>query len=247
MANNKQVLKALRQADRTPGHIDADTFAAQGSLSTTASGARSELATLKTDTVQMLRDDIPFLLALPAYEQFSTVGDGSTQTFNLANDIVDSPYVEALSLWSDGARVAADSIDFAGDAFDYSDGGAVEELDAFYICGDAATLEIRKEAPASNANSSQQLYRNNIGRIHRTDLAEQPEYLQVDKTDLQPFIASDWDLTAYLNAPYTVRWDDDADRGAEPDNALLDLPAYRGQATVAGLGGVIQQDIAGDR
>jgi len=175
----------------------------------------------------------PFRVAIPAYETFTTDGTaGNTETFNLGNDLVETPNTQPIVLWLDGTYYGEpDAVDYANDTFDVTDAGTDSTVHAYYVSGDAATVTIRKRSADGDAQET--IYTSNTGVTHETDQSEQPETLRFEH-DLQRFVGTDQFLEITVNAPYTVRFDEDAD-GTNATNALIGLSLQRGQSPVPGL------------
>ena len=103
-------------------------------------------------------------LFVPTHESFDTDGSGTQQTFSLSHDLADSPAAAGspdstgvdssppsrgqadLVLYSDGSRVTPDQVDYDNNQFDYTDGGAVETLDVYYLWKDGSQVNARWES-----------------------------------------------------------------------------------------------------
>ncbi|MDG5778199.1 hypothetical protein VB773_01445 [Haloarculaceae archaeon H-GB2-1] len=232
----------LNKASRQPGHIAPADMETEVS----SQGVRSEIAAYTAATAHMLRPRQPFRVAVPAYEKFTSDGSAdNTETFSLTHSVVDSPATQSVVVWLDGEYYGApDSTDFDADEIDVTDSGTGSNVHVYYISDAPATLELRKSVPASSTDSSQQVYKGNVGLVHGTKQTEQPEYLDLNETPLHAWLGTDMTLTAYIDAPYTVRFEDGDGDGTEPTNALLNVPAYIGQSEVAGLTSAIKQDMS---
>lgn len=205
------------------------------STSVNTTNERSVVASLQADgplAVMGARAN-PFRLAIPAYETFTTNGTaGDTETFNLSNDLVDTPNTQPIVLWLDGSYYGEpDAVDYANNTFDVTDAGTGSTVHAYYVSGDAATVTLRKRSADGDAQET--IFTANTGVIHTTDQSEQPEVLRFNH-QLERFVGTDQFLEVTVDAPFTVRFDEDTD-DTNATNALLGLSVQRGQAPVSGL------------
>ncbi|MEA5388341.1 hypothetical protein VB779_15715 [Haloarculaceae archaeon H-GB11] len=238
----QDLMERLQRASRQPGHIAPDDM----DTSVNSQGQRSEIGTYRAGTAHMLRRDRPFRVAIPAYESDTTNGTADdTETFGLSHSVVDTPATQSVVVWLDGTYYGTpDSVDYDADEIDVTDSGTNSTVHIYYISDEPATLELRKSVPSSTTDGSQQVYKSNVGLVHGTRQTEQAEYLDVEGTPMHPWLGTDMTLTAYIEAPYTVRWTDNDGDGTEPTNALLNVPAFIGQSEVAGLTTAVKQDMA---
>ncbi len=210
-------------------------------------GQRSRVARYRTGSLLavLAGRSNPFKIAMPAYESFTTDGTGgNTETFTLSNDLIDPPHTQGIVVWENGSyQGMPGTVDFANNTFDYTDDGTSNTLHVFYIAGDAATLEVRKSAPSSSTKASQVLYEENLALVHETDQNDQPEFFEFGETPLQQFVGTDQAIDVYIDAPYTVRFSDPDGDGAEPTNALLNIPTAETGESVQGLPGIIKADM----
>jgi hypothetical protein len=206
-------------------------------------GERSKVAEFTGDVANRLRGDKRILIALPAYEQFSSDGTGgNTETFNLGHDIIQSPVTDDAIVYIGGESYGRpDSIDYANNSIDVTDPGSNNNVHVFYVPGDAASIEVEKVAPN---DTTQGLYDTNAKLLNGTNQHKEPEYLDTGETPLKPWIPGDFRVAVYVDAPYQVAYEDTAGDGATADNYLLSLPAMRGQDTVPGLAADVRQDMA---
>ena len=241
MAND--VIERLKQVQRTPGSLGVSTFRAEGTLDANSPGERSLIAEFTAGTVHAIRDDLPFPVAVPAYEKFVTDGTAdNAETFNLSHDLLDAPYVESIAVWNGGSLVQPDSVDYDADAFTITDAGTASNLHVYYISSAPATIEIVKATPSGQNATTGELYSSNLGLVHTTNQSEQPETFEFSHNS-EPFVAQDMKVQIYLNAPYQVRFEDADGDGSEPTNALLEIPVFRGKDTVPGLGQLIKAEM----
>ena len=218
----------------------------QFETATNSQGSLSEIATLVADTALALRSGRknPLRVAIPAYESFTTDGDGSDQTFTVTHDLVECPDTQDVVVWFDGDyQGSPKSIDHDADEFTVSGPGSAVTVHAYYISGKAATFQLRKKTPSAKQSSSAKLYEANLGLVHQANQSEQPEFLSLDESPLERFIASDMELTARIKAPYQVRWTDPDGDETEPTNVLLQAPAQKANGEIEGLSSAVSADM----
>lgn len=214
--------------------------------STNSQGSLSEIASLVADTALAARAgrSNPLRVAIPAYQSFTTAGDGSDQTFTVTHDLVECPDTQDVVVWFDGDyQGSPKSIDHDADSFTVSGPGSAVTVHAYYISGKAATFQLRKKTPSAKQSSNAKLYEANLGLVHQANQSEQPEYLSLGESPLERFIASDMELTARIDAPYQVRWTDPDGDDTEPTNVLLQVPAQKANKEIEGLRSAISADM----
>lgn len=236
------VREALRKTPVNPGHVTPDEFRTEGTTTVNTTGERSEVAELILDTpINILSGrSNPFDVVVPAYESFSSDGtDGNTETFNLNNDVIESPNGQNVIVWIGGTYYGQpDAVDYANDTIDVTDPGSNNNIYVWYIPGNPATLEIEKAIPSGETNSSKTLHTNQLRRLHEQKQDEQPDFFTL--SGWEPYVASDMKLLVYVDAPYTVRFEDPNGDGATPTNMRLDVPVERAERSVPGLRGTIK-------
>ncbi|MFC7226309.1 hypothetical protein N0B31_02755 [Salinirubellus salinus] len=227
------VRRRLSDLGRRRDELSPDDF----ETAVNSQGKDSVVATLQADAVLALMSGRahPLKLAVPAYESFTTDGTAdNTETFTLTHDIVDSPDTLDAVVWLDGTYYGTpDSIDYSTGDIDVTDSGTNSTVHVYYVSGKAATLNLRKVA--ADGNTREDLFTVNPALVHQTNQAEQPEFLTLDESQAQPFVAADMSLEVVVNAPYTVRYTDPDGDGTEPTNALLSIPVQRGEGVIDGL------------
>ncbi|WP_256299915.1 hypothetical protein [Haloarchaeobius salinus] len=234
-----------------PGHINTGEW----EFSQSTPDEPSTVATYQAPRPIRIREDREFDLAVPAFETFTTVGDGSTQTFNLSHNLLDTPATEALVLWKvldsapdgmpAGQRETPDSIDFEGNSFDYTDSGNVENLFVYYIPRDPAVVEFTKVAPGGGATLEQPLFEVPTAIAHTRDQSKDPLSFDLGRTALQDTVPRKWKIVATVDAPYPVAFEDEEGRGTSATNALLAVPRAQTEARIRGLKDAVKADIAG--
>lgn len=183
-------------------------------------------------------------LMFAVHETKTTDGSGNSQTFNLANNLIDTANTTDLVLFSDGARVQPDSIDHANDSFDYTDGGAAENLDVFYVARDPVQIEVEKSAPRAQGNVGEVVFDDVTSMLHERDQNKEPPEMEFDRA-LEPVVPSDWTIDIYAEGPVALAWEDDAG-DVEAVNAVVSLPINRANQNVPGLSQAVKQDIIDD-
>jgi hypothetical protein len=148
-----EVLQHLDQVPTQNQRLKRQDF----TLTDGTSGERSKIASYQPKVPLALRQDTDMRLVIVAAEEFTHSGGGSTDTFNLSQNIVNSPTSTALVLYDDGDIVQPDSVDYGGDSFDYTDNDT-STLHALYVARDASVLEIEKSAPRSQGNVTEVVF-----------------------------------------------------------------------------------------
>jgi len=244
---NGELSERLAATAASPTTITPRTFRESGQTSANVSGQRSRIARLRVDTLYRLHSGRgnPMRVAIPAYESFTTDGTAdNTETFSLSNDVLDAPVTEAVDVWLDGSHYGTpDAVDYDANTIDVTDSGTASTVHVFYTAADAANLELVKSTPNAGSNSSQELYNEQLRLVHQTEQQEQPEFLTLNQTPLQEWIAEDMALDVYITAPYTVRFEDPDGDGAIATNALLNIPAHEGKDTVPGMASAVRADM----
>lgn len=236
------VMDRLAEADVRNTSLSPRQF----ETATNSQGSTSAIATLIADTALALRTgrSNPLRIAIPAYQSFETAGDGSEQTFTVTHNLVESPDTQDVVVWFDGEyQGSPTAVDHDADEFTIDGPGAQQTVHAYYISGKAATFEIRKKTPSAKQTANAKLYEANLGLVHQANQSEQPEFLSLNDSPLERFVASDMELAARIKAPYQVRWSDPDGDGTEPTNALLQLPAQKANREIEGLGSAISADM----
>jgi hypothetical protein len=208
------------------------------------SGTKSLVATFQAPNPLVLRPDSPLYIVAPAFETFTSSGNGNQETFNLSNSITQSPQSVDLILFADGSQVSEDSIDYSNDTFDYTDGGAQEDLAVYYISDESdASLIIEREAPPTDGNVSDRVFDTPLSLMHQRDQNEQPRHFQVGQSPLQRVVPTNWKINVFVDASYQVKFEDSANGGTTAINGLLSLPYKQGHQRVDGLGKAVARNI----
>jgi hypothetical protein len=237
------VLEELQDLDAENQRLRKADF----DLTDATANQRSKVAEYQPDLPLALREDADMRIAFVAGEEFTTDGTGgNTETFNLSNDIVDSPNATDLVLYDSGSRVQPDSVDHATDSFDYTNPDASQDtLHAFYVARNPGTVEIEVVSPKAQGNVSKTVYDDVTSIIAERNQNKEP--LEFDFDDaLEGLIPARWNLQVYVDAPFAVRWDDGGlatSNGDEAVNAIVSMPVRRAHNNVEGLGQAVKQDI----
>lgn len=95
----------------------------------------------------------PMELFMFTHESKTTNGTaGTTETFALANDLINSPAMSDapvsagqadLVLFEDGTQVAPDSVNYSADEFTFTNNTGGSTLDVYYLWGDPSKIEAR--------------------------------------------------------------------------------------------------------
>lgn len=186
-----------------------------------------------------LRNGARYRVVPVARESFTTDGSGSSQTFTLANDLIESEVSEDLVLFADDSQTDPDSVDYAADSFDYTDDGTTQDLDVFYVTATQAQLKLRKVAPSGS--NSETLIEHDAALINRRDPNRDPLEFQLNDSPLQGTVPKDWRLEWTIDGPFSAGFDPDTD--PVPINFLVSVPINRAQvAEVDGLASAVSAD-----
>lgn len=236
-SRRENVLDRLRSVPSSNQWLTPDDFTQTGNTV----NELSKIAEYQTEQPIAVRGGVAADVHMVAYEEFTTDGTASnTETFNLSHDIVDAASVaDDFLLYEGGTEQSADSVDYAANSFDYTDDGTANTLHAYYIVGDQALLQFRKTAPKSHWDELKEL---DAGIVNLREQTRDP--ITFDFRDpLDGVIPTDWKLEVYINAPYTVQWEDDTDSAATADNLMLSVPIRRATEEIPGLSEAVTQAI----
>jgi hypothetical protein len=245
--SRRNIMRRLRGSGWQPGKFALRDFSFEGPNTT---GQESVVADIEADRPVALRDDkdADLTLVVPAWETFSTDATAdNTETFNLSNNLTDSPSTASLVLWEDGTVVQPDSVDHANDAFDYTSSGTDTTLDVFYVPRDPADVHLKKVVSDGAVSIGQNVYEENTAILHSRDQAEQPTEVDVSGSDLERYIPRKSNLQLSVDAPYTVRFEAPARANGTPraTNAIVSVPKFQTEQNVPGLLQAVKADAAG--
>jgi len=236
-----EVMQDLAAAATTKKRLRKSDF----SLSNGTGGEESTIATYDVETPLVLREQADIRLVLTTVEEFQTAGNGNQETFSLSNDIISQVNSADLVLYSDGSRTSPDSIDYANDSFDYTDGGNQERLHAHYVARDPGQVEIEKVAPRSQGRVSEVVYDDATSLLHERDQNDEPPSFDFDQPEAKA-VPRKWQLRITLDAPYPAEWDDSSENNSQDTtatNAIVSLPTKVASRDVPGLGGAVKRHI----
>mgnify|MGYP000002912574 FL=1 len=213
-------------------------------LSDGTAGERTLVASREAQVPIRVREGPAARLAFVAGEEKTTNATADdTETFSLSHNLVDSKNTENLILYAGGSRVQPDSIDYANDAFDYTDAGTETTLHAFYVARDPGVVTVEKVAPKTSSQMSETLTEDTTSGIADRDQNQNP--VQFEFTDpYQGVVPANWSLNIYVDSPFAVRWDDanlSTSNGDDATNALIDIPIVQYEGTVSGLGRAVKR------
>lgn len=151
--------------------------------------------------------DRPLELFVFAHEQFSH--DGTTTTYSLSHDLVDSPSLSTapgtgsgrhdLVLYEDGTQVSPSNVDYANDTFEY-DGGAAATLDVYYVWDASSQINARWES--TNGEEHKRRFSGTVSQFHtaktfsrQQDATFNNRFRAKEKEHVRFFINTDVDLT----------------------------------------------------
>jgi hypothetical protein len=235
-----EVIKKLRQMAGDPTRLKRSEY---DDFYDGTSGEKTLIASFKAPNPMVLRPDRPLRIVAPAFETFTTSGNGNSETFTFGNSITESPQSVDLILYADGSQEAEDSIDYANDTFDYTDDGTQQDLAVYYISDDDADLIIERQAPATNGSVSDRVFDTPLALMHQRDQNKQPRQFAVGESPLQRVVPTDWKINVYIDAEYTTKFEDSANGGTEAVNGLLSVPYKQGHREVDGLGTAVAHNI----
>lgn len=247
MANQSQgpmqkVMQQLAETPATSQRLRRDSF----DLSNGVAGARTKIASYTAESPLVLQPG-EMRLMFTAVEEFQTSGNGNQETFNLSNNVIPTDNTNDFVLFSDGNRAKADSVDYAADSFDYTDGGAQEYLHACYIPRDPVQVEIVKSAPKKQGTVSQTVYDDVTAVLHERNQHKEPPSMEFPSNQsLKPVVPRKWSIDIYADGDVSLQWDDSDlanPQGATATNALVSIPVNRAKRDVQNLGQAVKADI----
>ena len=232
----QDIVEKLAEIPTKPGTLRRDDFDA--SLHSGGSGETTILSKRARQPFA-LRPGATYRVVPVARETFTSDGSGTQQTFNLSHDLFDSDVSDDLVLFADGARVSPDAVDYGADSFDYTDGGAQEDLTVFYVAVTQAQVKLRKVAPGGS--NSETLVEHDTALINRRDPNRDPLEFSLTASPLQRLVPKDWRLEWTVKGPFSAGWDPDTD--PVPVNFLVSVPINRARtAEVEGLAAAVSDD-----
>ncbi|WP_255198011.1 hypothetical protein [Halorarius litoreus] len=238
---------AVRALNNTPGKRQT-LGKGQFSLTDGTANERTMVASYQARGVPFeVREDAAARISFVTAEEFTADGTDNVETHNLSYNLVETKNTQNLVLYADGSRVQPDSIDYAGNSFDYDDGGNNEVLHAFYVARDPGSVTIEKVAPKAQASISETLTQDTTSALADRDQNKEP--VTFEFTDaLEGVVPANWRLNVYVDAPAPVRWDDDnlgTTNGDVATNAVVSLPIVQYEQGVPGLEDAVKRSAIG--
>ncbi|WP_340101220.1 hypothetical protein [Salinibaculum salinum] len=105
----QSIIDVLKQVPASSTQLRRPDF----DLSNGTADQWTKIAGYQAETLMFLRPDAAMRLAFTAVEQFETPGDGLETTYDLANDIIETPNTAPLVLYEGGSRVQPASVDYS--------------------------------------------------------------------------------------------------------------------------------------
>lgn len=239
----QRVVQALANVPANEQRLKRQDF----DLTNGTANARTKIASYRAESPVAFRAGEAVRLMLVTVEEFTTEGDSAQDTYNLSHDIIPTSNTTDFVLFSDGTRTQADSVDYAGDSFNYTDGSSAETLHAYYVPRDPVQIEVVKSAPKSQGKVSEVVYDDTTSILHeRNQHKEPPEMDFSGRSPLAPIVPRKWTVDIYADGPVPFEWDDSAEANSQSTtavNAVVSLPVNRAQRDVSNLAQAVKQDI----
>lgn len=246
MAPNKamqQAAAALAQVPATEQQLKRGDF----TLTNGTANARTKVASFRAESPIAFREDAVRMMFVTV-EQFQTNATaGDTETFNLSNDIIPTSNTTDFVLFEGGNRVQPDSVDYAGNSFNYTDNGTGNYLHAYYVFGDPVKVEVVKQAPKSQGRVEETVYDDVTSILHERNQHKEPPRMDFStRSPLAPVVPRKWTVDIYADGPLPIEWDDANEANPQNTtavNAVVSLPVNRAQRDVPNLAQAVKQDI----
>jgi len=229
----QDIMQRLRQVPASRQKLRKDDF----DLTNGSANERSLIAEHKAKTPTFFRPDRGGRLAFATVEEFQTPGDGTQTTYNLSNDLIQTPNTDNLVLYEAGSVVQPDSIDYSGDTFTYTGPGAAEYLHAAYVPRDPVLIEIERQAPRAQGGVTDVILDEPTSLLHSQDQNQEPPEFQ-GTHPLDFAVPKNWKVQIYAKGPVPFEWDDGAEsnsQGAVASNSVVSLPVRRANSDVPWL------------
>lgn len=192
----------------------------------------------------------PIEFFMMTHEQKTTGGVGAQETFNLANALADSPHLDGdsgtdgedtappsngsadLVLYSDGVQVAPDAVRYhdhatGADQFDYTDGGAVETLDVYYVFRDS--FQINGEYYVANEQSWEPVFTGTRG-LHVSNIYNDEEmYTFHNAFTVGPKEKLKFQISTAVDL---ANWNSNTEDGTEPTAGAAAFSSFRLPVTI---------------
>lgn len=254
MADLLQTARAVDDAPKKLNKLKKSEF----DLSEGSTNQRTRIASYEAE-VPLVLTERAMALAFTVVEEFQTNGTADdTETFNLANDAIQTPNTNDFLLYESGNRVQPDSVDYAADSFDYTDDGTGNFLHAYYVPREATQVEIEVKAPKSHGGVSRTVYDDVTSLLHERNQQKEPPRMSFDAPEgarsdrqqgaqaLQRVLPRKWRLDVYQNGPVAFSWtdaDEANSQGTTATSALLTMPVARLSQQMPELAAAVRQSI----
>jgi hypothetical protein len=210
-------------------------------LSNGTSGSKTKIAEYQADLPIALREEA-MRLVFVSHENFTTDGaGGNTETFNVSEDLIETPNTTDLVTFLDGDRAQPDSIDYANNAFDFTAPTGNSDLDVYYVHRTPVRVTIEKHAPTGQGSVSEILYDDVTAILHERNQNQEPPVPSMTHT-LQPVVPADYSIEVYADGPAALDYYESS-QGTEAPNAMLSIPINRSTERIEGLSRAVKQDI----
>lgn len=233
--------QAFKRLTETPG---SKTKLRRGDFETTNGtvNERTRIARYQAPNPLALRTDAPARIVFVAHESFTTDGTaGNTETFNLGENLIESPNTDNFVLYEGSSIVAPDAVSYSGDSFDYTDDGTSNTLHAYYVPRDPVKIAIEKTAPPSEGNLSYTVFDGVTSIVHSKNQNKEPIEFDANHP-LDLVVPKKWHLDVYADGPVAFEWSESTD-GTVAINALLSVPIVQAKRDVEGLEQAVKQQV----
>lgn len=244
--SGQSVVNALRSIPAEQQVLQKSDF----DLTNATANQRSKIASYQAGLPLTFDPRGALRVTLTVVEEFTTNNTGGdTETFPLSNDLLETANTTDFLLYDDGSRVSADSVDYANDAFDYTDSGTGSTLHAHYVARDPVQISVEKSAPSGRSQVSETVFDEATSLLHSTDQNKEPPRFEFGgRSGLTPVVPSDWSIDVYADGATALAWDDSDTanpQSTQAVNALLSIPVRRSTQDVDGLKQAVKQDVIG--
>jgi len=238
------VVKRLQQTPATRTRIRRQDF----DLFNATAGQNSKIAEYTAEMPLVIEEGRPARLMFVTVEEFQTDATASnTETFNLSNNLVQTPNTENFLLYENGSQVSADAVNYSGDSFDYTDDGTGNYLHAVYVFRDPIPVEVRKAAPSAAGGQHETLLEDVTSSLAEGNQNKEPPTFDLPHSPLQGVIPRNWRIEVYADGSPAIEWDDSSEtnsQGVTAISPILDVPVKQAGQKVKGLSNAVKRDMA---
>lgn len=220
-----------------------------------AAQQRNLVASYKAKVPLLVRPETALRLAFVTVEEFSTDNTAdNTETFNLDNQIIETPNTRDLALFKNGERVQPDSVDYDGDSFDFTDPDTGSTLHAYYVFGSPAQISLERHAPRSQGRVSDVIFDDATSLLHPRNQNQEPVTVAGDGSPsvMDLVVPRNFELRVYAQSDVDgleVAYNDsdtNSPQDTEAPNALLSVPVRKAQNDIQGLADLTKRSIIAD-